>query len=65
LFLDTTKNVLDYIKLIWKILKPGGIWINLGPLMYHFADVSVEFTLEEEVEFAKSIGFSIEVSFPI
>lgn len=25
-----------YIELIYKILKPGGYWINLGPLLYHW-----------------------------
>uniref|UniRef100_A0A5F8GS36 Carnosine N-methyltransferase n=1 Tax=Monodelphis domestica TaxID=13616 RepID=A0A5F8GS36_MONDO len=28
-FIDTAHNVIDYIDTIWKILKPGGIWINL------------------------------------
>lgn len=25
-----------YVELIYKILKPGGYWINLGPLLYHW-----------------------------
>ena len=25
-----------YVELIHKILKPGGYWINLGPLLYHW-----------------------------
>ena len=25
-----------YIELIYSILKPGGYWINLGPLLYHW-----------------------------
>lgn len=29
-FIDTAHNVIDYIDTIWKILKPGGIWINVG-----------------------------------
>lgn len=29
-FIDTAHNVLDYIETIWNILKPGGVWINLG-----------------------------------
>ena len=29
-----------YIETIYKILKPGGVWINIGPLLYHWvADV--------------------------
>lgn len=29
-FIDTAHNVLAYIENIYKILKPGGFWINLG-----------------------------------
>lgn len=29
-FIDTAHNVLEYMETIWKILKPGGVWINLG-----------------------------------
>lgn len=29
-FIDTAHNILDYVETIWKILKPGGVWINLG-----------------------------------
>lgn len=37
-FLDTAANVLDYTELIKSILKPTGLWINFGPLMYHWED---------------------------
>lgn len=29
-FIDTAHNVIDYVETIWNILKPGGVWINLG-----------------------------------
>ncbi|KAJ9065285.1 hypothetical protein DSO57_1021345 [Entomophthora muscae] len=29
-FIDTAKNVADYIETIYSMLKPGGAWINLG-----------------------------------
>ena len=35
-FIDTAKNVLEYIEIIEKVLKKGGIWINFGPLSYHW-----------------------------
>jgi carnosine N-methyltransferase len=35
-FIDTAPNVLTYIETIKHCLKPGGLWINLGPLLYHF-----------------------------
>ena len=36
-FIDTSHNVLDYADVIQGALKPGGRWINLGPLLYHFS----------------------------
>ena len=35
-FLDTAKNVIESIELIEKILKPDGIWINMGGLQYMY-----------------------------
>ncbi|CAG0881387.1 unnamed protein product [Darwinula stevensoni] len=29
-----------------RILSPGGIWINLGPLLYHYADIPGEVSIE-------------------
>lgn len=34
-FLDTASDPLDYIETISNCLKPGGIWINVGPLLWH------------------------------
>uniref|UniRef100_A0A2P2ME85 carnosine N-methyltransferase n=1 Tax=Rhizophora mucronata TaxID=61149 RepID=A0A2P2ME85_RHIMU len=38
-FIDTAHNIVEYIEIISRILKVGGVWINLGPLLYHFADM--------------------------
>ena len=35
-FIDTAPNVIRYIETIHHCLKPGGLWINLGPLLWHF-----------------------------
>lgn len=37
-FIDTAPNILEYIEMIYDLLAPGGVWINIGPLMYHWAD---------------------------
>lgn len=37
-FLDTASNIIDYLKSIHYCLKPGGIWVNFGPLLWHFED---------------------------
>ena len=35
-FIDTAKNIFEYLDVIEKVLKKGGIWINFGPLSYHW-----------------------------
>lgn len=45
-FLDTAKNVLIYVRRIADIIRPGGYWINLGPLLFHYADVEQEISIE-------------------
>lgn len=52
-FLDTGRNVLDYLDNIHKILKPGGYWINLGPLLYHYADLPDEGCIEPSYDMIK------------
>lgn len=50
-FIDTAKNIIEYIQLFRRLLKPGGRWINLGPLLYHFEghqeECSIELSMEE------------------
>ncbi|KAK2902338.1 carnosine N-methyltransferase isoform X1 [Channa argus] len=64
-FIDTAHNVIEYVETIWKILKPGGVWINLGPLLYHFENMANELSVELSYEDIKSamvkFGFHIEV----
>ncbi len=45
-FLDTAHNVVEYIECISKILKKGGLWVNIGPLLYHYAEQVEEVQLE-------------------
>lgn len=35
-FIDTAPNVMNYIETIRHCLRPGGLWINAGPLLWHF-----------------------------
>ncbi|KAK3370131.1 N2227-like protein-domain-containing protein [Podospora didyma] len=37
-FLDTAPNILRYLETIFHCLKPGGILVNFGPLLWHFED---------------------------
>lgn len=60
-FIDTAPNVLQYLRVIWRLLRPGGYWINHGPLQYHFegsqSEKSIELTWEELRLAAERIGF--------
>ncbi|XP_050380938.1 uncharacterized protein LOC126798136 [Argentina anserina] len=66
-FIDTAHNIVEYIEIISRILKEGGVWINMGPLLYHFADVygqgddmSIELSLEDVKRVALHYGFHVE-----
>lgn len=50
-FIDCANNIVEFLEIIYKILKPGGIFINFGPLLYHFCDVPNEFRYKHELHF--------------
>jgi len=63
-FIDTAHNVIAYIENISKILKPGGYWINLGPLLYHFSDMVNEWSVElpyEDIRRITTDHFNFEI----
>ena len=39
-FIDTAPNLIRYVEAIRHCLKPNGVWTNVGPLLWHFADGS-------------------------
>ena len=58
------KNIVNYLRTIHRILTPGGVWINCGPLLWHFEnseEISIEVSLEEVKSLAIEIGFVIGV----
>jgi hypothetical protein len=34
-FIDTATTLIDYVSTVRTVLRPGGIWINIGPLQWH------------------------------
>lgn len=69
-FIDTAPVLMDYIAAVKHLLRPGGLWINFGPLLYHWAsskeaggdpryDASVELSWEEVRHVIVSYGFKI------
>jgi len=61
-FMDTATDIREYIDVIYKVLKNGGTWINLGPLLYHFEDStedSIELPLDQVMRIIRRKGFNI------
>ena len=50
-FLDTAKNCMQYVRLFSSICSAKAVWVNCGPLLWHFAHsndtVSIELSWEE------------------
>lgn len=61
-FIDCANNIVEFLEIIYKILKPGGIFINYGPLLYHYCDapgeVSIEPSYQDLREIIENIGFT-------
>lgn len=65
-FIDTAHNVIDYVDKIWSLLKEGGYWINLGPLLYHYSkmggEMSIELSYDQLKRVIQKVGFNFMVS---
>ena len=48
--------------MIHKILKPGGRWINLGPLLYHFADIPKEPSIEPSYDIVRRYYILVSIA---
>jgi hypothetical protein len=58
-FLDTASNVLEYITMITKLLRPkGGMWVNVGPLQWHQKS-QIRFSADELYNIIEEVGFQI------
>ncbi|CAK8672623.1 unnamed protein product [Clavelina lepadiformis] len=62
-FIDTAPNIISYLEKIYSILKPGGLFVNFGPLLYHFFGMSnersIELSYQEMVDVIQQVGFVI------
>jgi carnosine N-methyltransferase len=60
-FIDTGQNIIEYIDIIHRILRKGGIWINFGPLSYHWTEysdyISIELPYDKLKEVICNYGF--------
>ncbi|KAH0585773.1 hypothetical protein H2248_007066 [Termitomyces sp. 'cryptogamus'] len=59
-FIDTSLNVLATMEHIYNLLRPGGTWINLGPLLWTSGGYAkIELSLNEVIRAAEEIGFVV------
>ena len=62
-FIDTANNIIRYIEIIHDIIKDGGLWINFGPLLYHYTENENEISIELSWNEVKNviIGYGFEI----
>lgn len=62
-FMDTANNIIEYVETIHDILKVNGLWVNMGPLLYHYTELesecSIEISWNELKHIIKGYGFDI------
>lgn len=58
-FIDTARNLVSYLETIHRLLRTGGRWINLGPLLYGTAPF-LQLSLDEIITLSERIGFKFE-----
>ncbi|CAM9755380.1 unnamed protein product [Hapterophycus canaliculatus] len=58
-FVDTAPNVVQYVATIRRALRPGGVWINCGPLHWHDHS-ALALSLDEMLVLVAGSGFRME-----
>ncbi|KAI0079841.1 N2227-domain-containing protein [Panus rudis PR-1116 ss-1] len=59
-FIDTSLNIISTLERIYDLLKPGGTWINLGPLLWTSGgSAKLELSLDEVLSLSEMLGFRI------
>ncbi|KAE8142847.1 N2227-like protein-domain-containing protein [Aspergillus pseudotamarii] len=58
-FIDTARNLVSYFENIHRLLRPGGKWINLGPLLYGSAPF-LQLSLDEIIALTEHLGFKFQ-----
>ncbi|ATY66307.1 hypothetical protein A9K55_001987 [Cordyceps militaris] len=58
-FIDMSENVIDFLSNIHRLLKPGGLWVNLGPLKWGTYS-ALQLSAEEVLQLADLLGFDVD-----
>ncbi|KAL4802577.1 N2227-like protein-domain-containing protein [Aspergillus unguis] len=60
-FIDTARNLMAYIETIHRLLRKGGTWINLGPLLYGTGPW-LQLSVDEIVKLSEEVGFDFDTA---
>lgn len=55
-FLDTGNDVVEYLLTMRRLLRPGGVWVNAGPLHYHTIS-GTPYSYRVILEIVEGLGF--------
>ncbi|KAF1953770.1 methyltransferase-like protein [Byssothecium circinans] len=58
-FIDISRNLVDFLTNIHRLLKPRGVWINLGPLKWG-THSALQLSAEEVLQLADLLGFDMD-----
>ena len=57
-FIDTATNIYEYLQMMQHLIRPGGLWINVGPVQWHRHAV-MQPSVDELYDLVLSFGFDI------
>ncbi|KZO93323.1 N2227-domain-containing protein [Calocera viscosa TUFC12733] len=58
-FIDMSESVVDFLENIHRLLKPGGLWVNLGPLKWG-THSDMQLSAHEVLHLASLLGFDVD-----
>jgi carnosine N-methyltransferase len=57
-FIDTATNIYEYLQMMQHLIRPGGLWVNVGPVQWHRHAV-LQPSVDELYDLVVSFGFDI------
>ena len=58
-FIDTATNIYEYLTIIHQLIKPRGVWVNVGPVQWHH-NALLRPSVNELKDLIEAFGWSIQ-----
>ena len=59
-FIDTATNIYEYLTIIHRLVKPRGVWINVGPVQWHH-NALLRPSVDELKDLIEALGWTIQL----